>query len=140
VLSIYSPSGANAGIGFAVPVDIVSRIVPQLIAHGRVIRPALGIVPAEDPIAEQLGIRGVVVLEVVPGGAADKAGFVPTRRTRYGDIALGDVIVKVDERTVENLNDLFDTLESKRIGQKVNVTVIRDGRRKVQSVLLEPSR
>src|SRR5690606_12714965 len=74
--AIYSPSGANAGIGFAVPVDTVNAIVPQLLEHGRVVRPGLGISIAHDAHAAQAGIDGVVIMQVVPGGAADKAGLV----------------------------------------------------------------
>jgi S1-C subfamily serine protease len=138
--AIYSPSGASAGIGFAVPVDIVFRIVPQLIQHRRIIRPTLGIVPLEDPIAQQIGIKGVVVLDVFPGSGAARAGLEPIRRGRYGDVILGDVIVAVDGKKIESLDDLFNVLESKQIGDTVPVVVLRDGRKRTVSVKLEGSR
>lgn len=137
--AIYSPSGASAGIGFAVPVDTVYRIVPQLIKHGRVIRPALGIVPAEDQIAQYLGVTGVIILDVV-GKGAERAGLLPTRRTRLGEVRLGDVIVRIDNIKIQNLNDLYDALESKKVGQSVRVGLLRAGQRKEVVVVLEASR
>ena len=93
--AIYSPSGANAGIGFAVPVDTVNAIVPQLIKHGKLTRPGLGINILSDQIAAQQKIDGVVILGVTPGGAADQAGISGTKQAA-GGWELGDVIVKLD--------------------------------------------
>jgi S1-C subfamily serine protease len=121
-------------------VDTVYRTVPQLIQHGRVIRPALGIAAVPDQIADQLGITGVIVLDVARGGAADKAGLRPTRRDRYGDLILGDVIRKVDGKKVNDFNDLLDVLESHQIGQTVPIEVHRDGRARTVKVTLEASR
>src|SRR5581483_3768807 len=90
--AIYSPSGANAGIGFAVPVDTVNAIVPQLLKFGRIMRPGLGIDTLADNIAAQNGIDGVVVYGVRQGGAAELAGLSGLRQTAEGT-SLGDVIV-----------------------------------------------
>ena len=80
--AIYSPSGASAGIGFAIPVDEVNRIVPQLIRHGKVVRPGLGVQVAPDHLADELGINGVVIVGVQPGSPAAKAGLARPDVTR----------------------------------------------------------
>ena len=88
--AIYSPSGASAGIGFAVPVDVVNRVVPEIIRHGKVIRPGIGVNLASDRIARRLEINGLLVIGVQPGSSADKAGIRETRQVR-GKIILGDI-------------------------------------------------
>ncbi|HEU4616811.1 MAG TPA: trypsin-like peptidase domain-containing protein [Gammaproteobacteria bacterium] len=131
---IYSPSGAYAGIGFAVPVDTVNRVVPQLIAYGRYVRPTLGI-SADDELSRRLlygsGVKGVVVLEVAPGSPADRAGLRPARVTAFGRVEIGDVITAVDGRTVEKMSDLAAILDEHRFGDRVTLTVQRgrDSRR-----------
>jgi len=135
--AIYSPSGASAGIGFAIPVDTVNRIVPELIRYGKVIRPGLGIQIAEDQIAARLGVAGVLVVDVVPGGAAAKAGIRPTRREASGRVRLGDVITAIDGKKTESPNELFLALESYRVGDTVNVTLLRDGKTAQTRVTLE---
>lgn len=125
---IYSPSGASAGIGFAIPVDTVNRIVPQLIRHGKVIRPGFGIQIAEDQIAERLGISGVLIVDIANGSAAAKAGLRPTTRDRIGRVRLGDVIISIDGRKVESPNDLYLLLETYKVGSVVNVGIQRDGK------------
>jgi S1-C subfamily serine protease len=89
---IYSPTGASAGIGFAIPVDTVNRIVPDLIRSGKIIRPGLGVELAEEQIARKIGISGVLIVDVMSGGPAAKAGIRPTRRESSGRVILGDVI------------------------------------------------
>ena len=123
--AIYSPSGAYAGIGFAVPVDTVNRIVPQLIRYGRVRRPGLGISVAEEQIARQLGVEGVLVVEVAPGSTAARAGLRPTRYDAFGRVRLGDSIIAIDDTSVRSPDDLFAVLEKYRIGEVVRVTVRR---------------
>jgi S1-C subfamily serine protease len=124
--AILSPSGAWAGIGFAIPVDDVNRVVTQLINHGRVVRAGLGIAPAPDQLAHRLDVdSGVLILNVYPDGAAAKAGLRPTRRAADGSIHLGDVILKVDGQRVRNARDLFARLERYRVGQEVTLTVAR---------------
>jgi S1-C subfamily serine protease len=135
--AIYSPSGASAGIGFAIPVDTVNRIVPELIRSGKVTRPGLGIQTAEEQIAERLGVNGVLIVDVAPGGAAAKAGIRPTRREASGRVRLGDVITAVDGKKIESPNDLFLTLEKYRIGDSVNFTLLRDGKSVQTKITLE---
>jgi S1-C subfamily serine protease len=126
--AIYSPSGTSAGIGFAIPVDTVNRIVPELIRYGKVTRPGIGVQIAEEQLAERLGVTGVLVVDVVPGSAAAKAGIRPTRRESSGRVQLGDVIVAIDGVKVESPNDLFLLLERYKVGDVVNVSLLRDGK------------
>jgi len=126
--SIISPSGAFAGIGFAIPVDKVNRTVTELIRHGKVIRPSLGIEPAPDQWVEGLGLQGVLVLDVRRDSPAAKAGIRPTRRTPEGDVELGDLIVAIDDHKIESSNDLSAVQEMYKIGDTVSVTLLRDGR------------
>jgi len=135
--AIYSPSGASAGIGFAIPVDTVNRIVPELIRYGKVIRPGIGVQIAEEQLAERLGVSGVLIVEVLPGSAAAKAGLRPTRRERSGRVRLGDVIVALDGKKVQTPNDLFLALEKYRVGDVVDVSLLRDGKTVQAKVRLE---
>jgi len=137
--AIYSPSGAYAGIGFAIPVDTVRWIVPELIAYGKVIRPRMALAVAPERITQQLGISGVLILQVTPGTPAAEAGLRPTRRTRDGNIVLGDVIVAVDGEKVETYNDLLAILDERKVGDVVTVTVIRDGKQHDVKVELQAS-
>jgi S1-C subfamily serine protease len=135
--AIYSPSGASAGIGFAIPADTVNRIVPELIRYGKIIRPGLGIQIAEEQIAERLGVPGVLVVDVIAGSAAAKAGIRPTRREASGSVRLGDVITAVDGRKTESPNELYLALEKYRVGDAVNVTLLRDGKTVQTKITLE---
>ena len=137
---IASPSGASAGIGFAVPADTVNEVVPQLIAHGRVIRPRLGITPAQEGVVRRLGLTGVLVLEVQDGTGAAKAGLRGTRREADGSIALGDVVVGVAGKKVASYDDLVSALEKQKIGDTVPVLLLRDGVEKTVDVTLSASR
>ncbi|HEX2225593.1 MAG TPA: trypsin-like peptidase domain-containing protein [Candidatus Binatia bacterium] len=135
--AIYSPSGASAGIGFAIPVDTVNRIVPELIRSGKVTRPGLGIQTAEEQIAQRLGVNGVLIVDVSPGSAAAKAGLRPTRRDASGRVKLGDVITAVDGEKIQSPNDLFLTLEKYRVGDSVIITLLRDGKSIQTKITLE---
>lgn len=135
--AIYSPSGASAGIGFAIPVDTVNQIVPELIRSGKVTRPGLGIQIADEQIAQRLGVSGVLVIDVARGSAASKAGIQPTRRDAEGRLRLGDVIVAVDGKQVTTPNDLFLMLEKYKIGETVTVSLLRDGKTIQTKVTLE---
>jgi len=135
--AIYSPSGASAGIGFAIPVDTVNRIVPELIRSGKVTRPGMGIQVAEDQIAERLGVTGVLVVEVTQGSAAARAGLRPTRREASGRVRLGDVITAIDGKKVESSNELFLSLEKFKVGDSINVTLLREGKAVQVKVTLE---
>lgn len=131
--SIYSPSGASAGIGFAIPVDTITQIADSLIANGRIVRPVVGITYLESAQARSLGIdRGVLVLSVVPGSGAEKAGVVPTGRAgSFGSLQLGDVISAMDGVELRTEADLFRILESHKVGDNVRLSVSnpRDGER-----------
>lgn len=129
--AIYSPSGAYAGIGFAVPVDTINRVVPQLIAEGRYIRPSLGISVDEDvnrALAKRLDVGGVAVLRVEPGSGAAAAGLRPMRIAPDGDILPGDIILAVDGRPTTGVQALLSVLDNYRIGDVVELTVWREGR------------
>jgi S1-C subfamily serine protease len=130
--AIYSPSGASAGIGFAVPVDIVNRIVPQLIRDGRIMRPTLGI-ETDDRFSREasrrLRVEGLLVLGVTPGSGAEQAGLRPTGVDAYGTVVYGDLIEAVDGESVRSRLDLLDVLEGRRPGDVVVLTVMRDGQR-----------
>ena len=129
--AIYSPSGAYAGIGFAVPVDTINRVVPQLIAEGRYVRPALGISVDEDvnrALAKRLGVTGVAVLRVAAGSAAEAAGLQAFSIDSDGNLISGDVILAVDGRATETVSDLLSILDDHRIGDRVTLSVLRAGR------------
>jgi S1-C subfamily serine protease len=126
--AIISPSGAYSGVGFAIPVDTVNRIVPQIIRHGRVVRPGLGVQIAANQLLQQYGMEGVLVLHVEQGSAAESAGMQGTRFAEDGGINLGDIIVEVDDNKIAEAEDLFYALESRKVGDTVNVKVLRDAR------------
>ena len=135
--AIYSPSGASAGIGFAIPVDTVNRIVVELIRYGKVTRPGIGVQIAEEQIADRLGVKGILIVDVVPGSAAARAGIRPTRREGSGRVRLGDVITAVDGKKVESPNELFILLENYKVGDVVNVSLLREGKNVQTKVTLE---
>ena len=124
--AIYSPSGAYAGIGFAVPVDEVNRVVPQLIRNGKLIKPGIGASLADARLVKRLGIEGILVLSVEPGGAAHAAGIRPTKQ--YGnEIVLGDIIQGIAGAKVTNYDDIRTELERYSVGDEVVVNIVRDG-------------
>jgi S1-C subfamily serine protease len=135
--AIYSPSGSNAGIGFAVPVDTVLRVVPQLIQSGRVTRPRLGVVLVPDGIARRLGIEGVLIARVEEDSPAAAAGLRGTSRGPDGSIVIGDVVVQVDDRRVRSSDDFLNVLERHQPGDTVRVTVTREGERRTFDVTLQ---
>jgi 2-alkenal reductase len=120
--AIFSPSGTNAGIGFAIPSKVVNRIVPELIAKGRVPTPGIGIVAGDEDIATRTGVHGLIVGEVVPGSPAARAGLKGIDEEAG---QLGDVIVGVNDRTVARLSDFTDALEKTKIGDTVSLKVQR---------------
>lgn len=124
--AIYSPSGAYAGIGFAVPVAEVNRVVPELIKFGRIIRPGIGATLADENLMDSIGIEGVLILAVEKNGPADEVGLRPT--TQYmGEIVLGDIIIKVAGVPVRSYDDVRNQLERFRVGDEIALTVTRDG-------------
>ena len=135
--AIYSPTGSYAGIGFAVPVDTVNRIVPQLIEFGKVIKPGLGINIAPDSFVNgRLNKSGVLILNIIEEGGAEKAGLKPTTQSSNGRILLGDLIKEIDNKKVNDSSDLFRLLDAKSVGDKVKVTIERDGKEKKIDVTL----
>jgi S1-C subfamily serine protease len=136
--AIYSPSGAYAGVGFAVPIDTVNRIIPQLIAFGKVIQPGLGVQVVEDSVARQVGIEeGVLILDVDRRGAAASAGMMPTRYDSEGNVVLGDIIVAIEGQSIKTSDDLYRTLERYNVGDEVRVEIIRGGRKRTLTVRLQ---
>ncbi|MEZ6088296.1 MAG: trypsin-like peptidase domain-containing protein [Pirellulaceae bacterium] len=136
--AIYSPSGAYAGIGFAIPVDTVRWVVPELIEHGRIIRPGIGMTIASDSMMQRFKLpKGVLVLDVPENGNAADAGLRPTRRTRFGEIVLGDIIVGVDEYSVESTSDLTLIFENYKAGDDVDLVVLRNGKETTLNITLE---
>jgi S1-C subfamily serine protease len=139
--AIYSPSGSSAGIGFAVPVDTVNRIVPQLIRQGEITRPGLrGVRLGDDRVSRRLHLPGVLILDISQGSAAAAAGLRGTWSDARGRIALGDIIVGIDSDRVETSNDLFNALEKHAVGETVKVTVMRGEARLTVPVKLQAVR
>jgi S1-C subfamily serine protease len=132
-VAIYSPSGASAGIGFAIPVDNVNRVVPNLIINGRFMQPLVGI-SANDTanrlLKKELGIKGVLILEVTPNSPAAKAGLAGSQMLD-GDLVLGDVIQSIDNVKVEDMNDFLTIIEKHKLNDTIMVRVLRKGRKKL---------
>jgi S1-C subfamily serine protease len=127
--AILSPSGAFAGIGFAIPVDEINRIVPQLIAHsGKIVHPGLGVQWAEDQLADRLGVDndGALILRVNKGGPAAQAGLRGTRRDSRGNIHLGDIVTKINGEEVHSGAEAQQAVEKYKVGDTIAVTFIRN--------------
>jgi len=138
--AIYSPSGASAGVGFAVPVDTVNRVVPQLIARGRYVGPSLGIEVDQNlnaVVTARLGIRGVFVLRVIPGSAAAEAGLKAALLEADGTFIAGDIITAINGRAVADVQSLIARLDDFQVGDKVMVTLRRDGRELERAMILQ---
>jgi 2-alkenal reductase len=123
--AILSPSGTSAGIGFAIPIDIVNRVVPEVSRRGYVPTPGIGIVAANEAVATRAGADGVVIMQTVPGSGAERAGL---RGIDVNGQRLGDVIVGVNGKPVHRLSDLTQELERVGVGKKVTLAIKRDGR------------
>jgi S1-C subfamily serine protease len=137
---IVSPSGSSSGLGFAIPVDIIKKIVPELIRNGKVTWPALPVTLLSDDYAQRLRAagQGAIVLEVPESGEAARAGLQGIGRDRRGYLYLGDVITAVDGAKVTSYDDLFSLLESRKVGDAVTLTVARSGKeRKVRLTLVK---
>lgn len=134
---IISPSGAYAGIGFAVPVDTINRIVPELIQYGKLIKPGLGVTLIPDEIVRRWGIKGLVIGRVIRGGPAELAGIKGAREGRDGRVDLGDVITAVDGKPVAVLDELLSILDRHKVGDRVAVELLRDNRRHQVTVTLQ---
>ena len=136
--AIISPSGSSAGIGFAIPVDVVNRIVPELIRSGRVPTPGIGIVAANEAVATRLRAEGVVIVRTQPGTPAERAGL---RGLDLTSGTLGDVIVAINGQPLHRLPDLTGQLEQAGVGKNVELTVRREGStRKISIEVADVSR
>jgi S1-C subfamily serine protease len=127
--AIYSPSGSNAGIGFAIPVDTINRIVPQIIAKGRVERPSLSVQfnqSVSDLLLRRVGIDGVLILAVEPDSPAERAGLRGSSRDPNG-ITLGDIIQAIDGFAVHSVDDIYRILDRHSAGDVVKLTILRNG-------------
>ncbi|HEV2862523.1 MAG TPA: trypsin-like peptidase domain-containing protein [Pyrinomonadaceae bacterium] len=138
---IIAPSGGSVGVGFAIPVNIAKRIVPQLIRDGRVVRPKLGIYPRA--VSDLRGIRlpvqeGLLILELEQGGSASAAGLRGVSQTEAGDLILGDIITAIDGEKIADQNDLYKALDKRQFNDVVQVEIYRDGRRQTVPVRLLP--
>jgi S1-C subfamily serine protease len=134
---IASPSGASAGIGFAIPVDEVNRIVPRLIRDGRFVRPALGVSAGPANLQRALDLpKGVVVVQVGAGTPAARAGVQPFRRGQRGEVVAGDVITAINDQPVADLDDMLAQLEQRQVGDTVTLTLWRSGQTRKQPVTL----
>ncbi len=134
--AIYSPSGGSAGIGFAIPVDALRWVIPDLLQYGKINRPQLGIHSAPYSLTQRLRLEGVLILDVIPGRGAAKAGLQGTRRDGQGRLILGDLIVGIDQDPIRNSEDLFLLMEEKTVGDRVQVEVERKGSRRRVAVIL----
>ena len=137
--AIYSPSGASAGIGFSIPVDVVNWVIPDLIQYGKLQRPTIGIGPAAERITRQMGIDGVLVINVSKGGAAERAGIRPTYRDSDGRLQIGDIIKAINEEKISNTNELLIALEDFKVGEQIIITVEREEEIFDIPVILDPA-
>jgi len=138
--AIYSPSGASAGIGFAVPADTVNRVVPQLIRSGKYLRPVLGI-EADEGVNQRLAqlhkVQGVVILRVTPNSAAAKAGLKAATVARDGTLTPGDIIVEIQGQPVDGVGKLIGRLDDFKVGDTIRLTVLREGAKREVRVTLQ---
>ena len=135
--AIFSPSGASAGIGFAIPVDEVNRIVPRLIRDGRFVRPAMGVTAGAVDLSRALKLpAGVVIVQVGTGSPAARAGLQAFRRGERGAVVQGDVITAINDEPVASLDDMLAQLERRQPGDTVTVTLWRNGATRKQPVVL----
>ena len=135
--AIQSNTGSSIGIGFAVPVASVKRVVPQIIRYGRVKRPVLGVEPVADRWAQYWGVSGVIVLQVRPGSAAEHAGIHSLVADRAGRVLKFDTIVAIDGHKIEKYGDLYDALDEYKAGDRVKVSIVRDGSPRQVDVVLQ---
>ncbi len=136
--AIRSNSGESAGVGFSVPVDIVNLIVSQIIEHGEVVSPAIGIHPVNDSVTRRLGLRGSLIGGVVEKGAASRAGLQSTQVDQRGSVIPGDLIIAIDGKPIRSNRDLLGTLLDYRAGETVTLTLVRNGQSRKATVELDP--
>jgi len=138
--AIYSQTGESAGIGFAVPIDIINHVVPQLIKYGKIIRPGLGVSVAAASVSERLHLPGVLIVDIARGSGSDQAGLRPTSESNNGNIILGDIITAINDYPVKTPDDLLTALERFEPGQQVSVSINRDGKPQKVNVVLDAAK
>jgi len=124
--AIYSPSGASAGIGFAIPVNTVKDVIPQLIAYGRVLHPIIGVELASDRWIKRYRIEGVPIVHVYPGLPAARAGMIGARQVSRREIELGDIITHINDQPVRSNDDYLSVLEKFEPGDRVTIVTRRE--------------
>ena len=131
--AIADPSGkgSSSGVGFAIPIDTVKGLVDQILKYGRVVRPVLGVTIAPPQALRQLELEGVLILDVSKGSPAAKAGLQGISKDSFGRVVIGDVIVGFNGQAVKKEGDLFDMLDTSKVGESVQVEVLRNGEKKV---------
>ena len=137
--AIASPSGVSSGIGFAIPVDDVNRVVPQLISEGKLARPVLGVSLINPALIRNMPVQGLAVANVTENSGAMKAGIRPAQTDRRGRRVLGDVIVRVEGKPTLTVDDLYHILKSRKSGDVVEVVVVREDQEVSLRVALSPS-
>ncbi len=138
--AIYSPSGAYAGIGFSVPVDVVNWVVPDIISYGEVRRPVIGVELASDQNRERTGQKGAMIMNVTPNAAAYEAGLKGVTRDAFGRVENGDVITRVGNVKIETNFDLILALEKYQPGDEIEITYLRNGKTNKTKVILGSSK
>jgi 2-alkenal reductase len=129
--AIISPSGSNAGVGFAIPIDVVNRVVPLLVRDGRVPAPGIGIVAVSEQDATRLGVEGIPILRTLPNSPAARAGL---RGVDLRTGALGDVIVSANDKPVQRLSDLTNELDEIGVGHEISLGILRNDRSETVTV------
>ncbi len=135
--AIISPSGTYSGVGFAVPVDTVNRVVTKLINHGKVGRPGFGISLIPEHIMSRIGIEGVGILEVFNGSSAEEAGLREVKRLPNGRIEMGDIIIEVDGSKIRESSDLVRSLDRHEVGEEVDIIIIRENVKKSMRIVIQ---
>lgn len=136
--AIYSPSGASAGIGFAIPVNTVKDVVPQLISYGRVLRPMIGVELASDRWVQRFRVEGLPVVQAYPGLPAAAAGISGAYRNARGEVVLGDIITHIDDKPIRTQDDYYSVLEAHTPGETVTIrTRLGDRTRDYKVELIE---
>ncbi len=135
--AIIGPSGTYSGVGFAVPVDTVNRVVTKLINYGKVGRPGLGISLVPEHIMSRLGIEGVGILEVYKGSSAQESGLLPVRRLPDGRIEMGDIIIECDGSKVRKSSDLIRLMDRHEVGDEIEIVILRGGVKKLIRIVLQ---
>jgi S1-C subfamily serine protease len=135
--AIISPSGTYSGVGFAVPVDTVNRVVTKLINHGKIGRPGFGISLIPEHIMSRIGIEGVGILDVFKGSSADEAGLREVKRLPNGRVEMGDIIIEVDGSKIRKSADLIRILDRHEVGDEIDIVIIRKGVEKSMRIVIQ---